>query len=181
MEDSDVPTEHLHEEIHHHIKPGQRWTLGVALTSALLAALAAITSLKSGHYANEAMLAQIQCADKWSYYQSKSIKAAQLNSKMEILEALGKPIEEKDRRKADEYKSEQEEIKTRAETLQAEAKQHLRKHEVFAKGVTLFQVAIAIAAISVLAQRRRFWFVSMGFGAVGVFFLLEGLLIHSAH
>src|SRR6185503_13576023 len=128
---------------------------------------AAIASLKAGHYANEAMLAQIQCANKWSYFQSKSIKASQLNGKMEILEALGKPIEEKDRRKAAEYKSEQDEIKTEAETLQVEARQHLHKHEVLAKGVTLFQVAISVAAISVLTQRRRFWFVSMGFGAVG--------------
>ena len=47
-----------------------------------------------------------------------------------------------------------------------------QKHEVLAKGVTLFQVAIAIAAISVLTQRRRFYFVNMGFGAIGRFLFI---------
>jgi hypothetical protein len=40
----------------------------------------------------------------------------------------------------------------------------------------MFQVAIAIAAITVLTRRRKFWFVSIAFGLVGLFFLIHGLL-----
>ena len=36
----------------------------------------------------------------------------------------------------------------------------------------MFQIAIAIAAISVLTRRRPFWIVSLLFGAVGCAFLL---------
>jgi len=43
---------------------------------------------------------------------------------------------------------------------------------VFARGVTMFQIAIAIAAISALTTKRRFWFVSLVFGAVGCVFLV---------
>ncbi len=43
-------------------------------------------------------------------------------------------------------------------------------------GVTLFQVAISVAAISVLVRRRRFWWVSMGFGLVGFVFFIQGLM-----
>jgi hypothetical protein len=43
-------------------------------------------------------------------------------------------------------------------------------------GVTMFQVAIAVGAISVLTRRRNFWFASLAFGAVGVGFLGYGLL-----
>jgi hypothetical protein len=43
MEQPEVPTEHLHEQMEHHAKHGgERWVLGVALSCALLAALAAI-------------------------------------------------------------------------------------------------------------------------------------------
>src|SRR5437762_2564105 len=125
MEAPEVPTEHLHEEIHHHVTRGDRWTMGVALSSALLAGLAAVTALRAGHHANEAMISQIQCSDRWSYYQSKSIKAAQLNSKMDILAALGKAAETRDQEKAAAYQAEQEKIKQEAEDLQIEAERHL--------------------------------------------------------
>jgi len=47
---------------------------------------------------------------------------------------------------------------------------------VFARGVTMFQIAIAIAAISALTRRRKFWIVSLLFGGVGcVFLALAGL------
>jgi hypothetical protein len=42
--------------------------------------------------------------------------------------------------------------------------------------VTFFQVAIAVAAISVLTKRRKFWFVSLGFGLLGLFFLIFSLI-----
>jgi hypothetical protein len=44
--------------------------------------------------------------------------------------------------------------------------------------VTLFQIAIAIAAISALTKRRRYWMVSMLIGAVGCIFLTLGFVQH---
>ena len=100
METPEVPTEHLHEHMEHHAKhSGERWIMGVALSSALLAALAAVGSLQAGHHANEAMISQITAADQWSYFQSKSIKESQLKSKLDILEALGKPAPAADKTK----------------------------------------------------------------------------------
>src|SRR5438874_1437479 len=116
MEDPEVPIEHLQEEIHHHVSQhGERWTLGVALSSALLASFAAVASMSAGHYSTEAMTCQIQSANQWSYFQSKSIKEAQLKSKMELLEALGKEPSEADRKKAAEYSRDKEEIQHHAE------------------------------------------------------------------
>lgn len=182
MEDPEVPTEHLHEEMHHHAAHGgERWTMGVALSSALLAGLAAVASLNAGHYANEAMIAQIESANKWSYFQSKSIKESQLKSKMEILDALGKPLSEADKTKTAEYKEEKEKIQKEAEELQKESQHHLGAHQKLARSVTLFQVAIAVGAISVLTKRRRFWFVSLGFGAVGLFFAVQAWLFVHGH
>ncbi len=181
MEAPEVPTEHLHEEIHHHATHGQAkapWTMGVALSSALLAGLAAVSSLFAGHYANEAMIEQIQSSDQWAFFQAKGIKAAVLGSKLELLEAEGRPVSDKDRAKLAEYKKEQEEISAEAKRKQHTSEAHLHKHEVLARGVTLFQIAIAIGAIAALTSRRPFWFVSLAFGAIGGWFFIQGWLVH---
>jgi hypothetical protein len=175
MEEAEVPLEHLHEHIHHHAEHGGApWLSWVALSTAILAVLAAITGLLSGSHANEAMMDQIQASDQWAFYQAKSIKASVLDAKM----TLTAVATDKDTEKAEEYKKEQAEIKSEAEQKQAEAKAHFHKHETFARGVTMFQIAIAIAAISALTRRRRFWLVSLVFGAVGIVFLVLGWIGH---
>ena len=182
MEQPEVPTEHLHEHIEHHAKhSGERWTLGVALSSALLAALAAVASLQAGHHANEAMVSQIESANQWSYFQSKSIKEGQLKSKMDILVALDKSVADTDTSKAEDYKQEKEKIQQAAEAKEQEAHHHLATHEIFAKSVTLFQIAISVGAISVLTRRPKFWHVSLLLGITGVFFFVQAFLSASGH
>jgi hypothetical protein len=169
MEEPEVPLEHLHEHAHETAKhSGERWISWVALSTAILAVLAAIASLLSGEHANEAMINQIEASDQWSYYQAKSIKAAVLDAKTAVTGAPG----ESDQSKRDRYAHEQEEIKSEAEQKQAAAKSYFHKHEVFARGVTMFQIAIAIAAISALTRKRSFWVVSLVFGALGCAFLV---------
>jgi uncharacterized protein DUF4337 len=169
MEEAEVPLEHLHEQTHETAKhSGQAWISGVALSTALLAVLAAIASLLSGEHANEAMINQIEASDQWSYYQAKSIKAAVLDAKTAF---TGAP-DAADQSKRARYEKEQEEIKSEAEQKQAAAKSFFHKHVVFARGVTMFQIAIAIAAISALTKKRSFWAVSLVFGALGCAFLV---------
>ena len=175
MEEAEVPLEHLHEQIHHHAEHGgPPWISGVALSTAILAVLAAIAGLLSGKHANEAMMSQIQASNQWGYYQAKSIKASVLDAKM----TLTAEATEKDLEKAAQYKEEQAEIKGEAEHKQTEANSNFHKHEVFARAVTMFQIAIAIAAISALTKKRQFWFVSLIFGLAGVVFLVLGGVAH---
>ena len=114
------------------------------------------------------MINQIEASDHWSYYQAKSIKAAVLDAKTAF---TGTP-NESDQSKRNRYEKEQEEIKSEAEQSQAAAKSNFHKHEVFARSVTMFQIAIAIAAISALTNKRSFWLVSIVFGAFGCAFLV---------
>jgi hypothetical protein len=175
VEESEVPLEHLHEQIHHHAEHGgAAWISWVALSTALLAVLAAIAGLLSGMHANEAMMSQIEASDQWGYYQAKSIKAAILDAK----NSLGAVPVTEDKEKAARYKEEEAEIKSEAEHKQSEAKENFHKHEVYARSVTMFQIAIAIAAISALTKRRRFWFVSLVFGLAGGAFLVLGAMAH---
>jgi hypothetical protein len=180
MEEIEVPVEKLQEDIMEHAEhaghsPHASWIGKVALSSALLAVCAAVSALMAGHHANEAMIDQIRSSDEWNFYQAKGIKAAVLASKTELLAELGKPASEKDSEKQAEYKKQQEEISERAHEKEAASVEHLRKHVILARAVTLFQVAIGVAAISVLTRRRRFWFVGLAFGGLGVVFLVQGI------
>ncbi len=146
----------------------------VAMSTAILAVLAAIAGLLSGARVNEAMMSQIEASDHWSYYQAKGIKAAVLDAKM----SLGANPSEQDREKAERYTGEQNEIQKDARESEAQAKRNFHQHEIFARGVTMFQIAIAVAAISALTKRRLYWFVSLVLGAVGCVFLALGFLAH---
>src|SRR5260221_8868298 len=83
-EEPEVETERLHEAINEELeKGGGAFLKRIALTTALLAALAAIASLKAGATVNEALVLkteatrlQAQASDEWAYYQAKGIKAA---------------------------------------------------------------------------------------------------------
>src|SRR6266699_4594555 len=175
VEEADVPLEHLHEHVHHSAEHGgEAWISWVALSTAMLAVFAAITGLLSGKHANEAMMNQIEASDQWSYYQAKSIKAALLDAKM----SLATVTDEKDRAKVARYEEEQTEIKSEAERKQADAKSNFHRHEVYARGVTMFQIAIAVAAISALTKKRRFWLVSLLFGVAGCVFVVLGAIAH---
>ncbi len=138
MEESEVPLEHLHEHVKESAEDtGAVWISWVALSTAVLAVLAAIAGLLSAHHVNEAMMNQIEASDQWSYYQAKSIKASVLDAKM----SLAGTANESDRSKYDRYEKEQEQVKSEAERKEAAAKSNFHKHEVFARGVTMFQIA----------------------------------------
>ena len=178
MEEPEVPIDDVHEQIHHRAEHArERWVLWVALSTAIIAALAAICALFSGDNVNEAMMEQIEASDQWAYYQAKGIKAMELGTKIELLEAQGKPASEADRQKVAEYRKQQEQIAEKAKEKETSSRVRLRKHKVLAGGVTMFQIAIAVSAISVLTRQRWFWGVGLLFGAAGAAFLAHGLIL----
>jgi hypothetical protein len=182
-EGPEVETEHLQETIHEEAhKDGSGFVRAIALSTAVLAALAAIASLRAGGTVNEALVLKTEAArlqseasDQWAYYQAKGVKAAVAEVSRAAYAAAGKAeppaYEEKQRR----YAEEQAEIKARAEEKEkerdakdAEANHLLHGHHRFAMAVALFQVAIALGALAVLTRLKVVWFGSMIVGAVGL-------------
>jgi hypothetical protein len=182
MEEQEVPLEDIHEHIVHEAHAsGEKWVLFVALSTAILAALAAVTALLAGDHANEAMIDQIEASDQWNFYQAKGVKAEILKMRLEMTGAQSATGAGAAEAKIAEYASQQAEIRKDAEALQGTAKAHLQKHVILARGVTMFQIAIAIAAISILTKRRLFWCISLLLGTAGMIFLAWALLaVHGA-
>jgi hypothetical protein len=178
MEEQETPLEDVHENIHEHAENTREgWVMGVAVSTALIAAVAAIASLLSGDNVNEAMMKQIRASDTWGRYQAKSIKAVELTTRIALLEANGKIVPDSNRKKIEEYAKDQDTIKAQAEDLERETEAHMRRHHVIAKSVTWSQIAIAISAIAVLTRQKWFWGLGLAFGAAGLVFLLWGVAI----
>src|SRR5580704_3488163 len=127
MEEIEIPTEHLNEEINENAEERkEKWALYVALSTAFMAVLAAIAGLLSGHHVNEAMIEQIKSSDQWAFYQSKSIKSEIAASTDKILRASSiKPIVDDNSKDLARYEKEKEEIKKTAEEDAKSSEGHL--------------------------------------------------------
>jgi hypothetical protein len=165
--------EHAHHAAHSG-DPKEKWVVYVAMTTAIFAVLAAICGLLAGDHADEAMLAQMKSSDNWSYYQAKGIKADLQTTSNNLMIAIGKTPDTAAVNRAKREKEEQKEKMTEAQKLQKESDEHVARHKILARGVTMFQIAIAIGAISIITKRKLLWIVSMGFAIAGVVFLILG-------
>jgi hypothetical protein len=181
-EDAEVETEKLHEAIHDELeKEGGTFLKRIALTTAVLAAFAAIAALRAGATVNEALVLkteatrlQAEASDQWAYYQAKGIKAAVEKGAENAWLSAGKPVPEALEARVHHYEEEQKEIEAHAREMEkerdlksAEADELLHRHHGFANAVALFQVSIALGAVAALTRIKPVWFASMLAGLVG--------------
>lgn len=179
MEEIEVPTEHLHEEIQERAEEQkEKWVLGVALSTAFMAVLAAVAGLLAGHHANEAMIARVEASDKWNYYQAKSLKIEIDANSDRILHALSPATAGAGDNSQDIARrtKEKEDIQKEAKDLEKESEAHLAKHVPLATAVTAFQIAIAVSAIAILTKRKKLWFAGLLLTLIGAGFLIVGIL-----
>src|SRR5205814_5685146 len=154
-EGPEVDTDSLHEAIHDTLeREGGTLLKRVALTTAVLAAFAAVASLQAGATVNEALLlktestrAQTEASDQWAYYQAKGIKGAVEEATRAAWLAASKTPPDILEQTAQRYAREQEDIKKQAEEKERErdekskeADQLLARHHGFANAVALFQI-----------------------------------------
>jgi hypothetical protein len=185
MEDTEIPevgVDAAADEVHRGAIGEHRqvpWMRRLALTTAILAVLAAVASLQSGRFSNEAILEQARATDEWSYYQAKGNKLVTRTAEMEILLQLKAPSEQVGLLRAEvaKYSDEQAQIQHRAMEREAEAKAHLARHEWYAATVTLLQVAIGLSAIAALMESRRTWIVACCIGGCGTVLFIWRLLV----
>jgi hypothetical protein len=186
-ETPEIDTDRLHEAIHEELEhDGGRLVKQVALSTALLAALAAMAALMAGSTVNEALVLkgeatrlQAEASDQWAYYQAKGIKAAIQESAKAPWLATGKMLPSGLEEAKQRYTREQSEIQKKAQQLEhardaksEEADHLLHRHHAFAGAVALFQVAIALGAIAALTRIRMVWLGSVVVGIAGVVMFL---------
>ena len=190
-EQPEVETEKLREAVAEELeREGGGFLRSIALTTAILAAFAAVAALQAGGTANEALVLkteatrrQAEASDQWAYYQAKGIKAAVAEAAAAAYGAAGKPVPAELTDRVRRSPGEQEEIRTKAEQKErerdarsAEADHLLHRHHGFANAVALFQVSIALGALAALTRARPVWYGSLALGAVGLVIFARQLL-----
>ncbi len=184
-EEIEIDTDKLRDTIDEEIeRAGSGLLRAISLTTALLAAIAAVASLKAGDTVNEALVLkteaarlQGQASDQWAFYQAKGIKSAVASAAASSWQAAGKTIPAETNATITRYADEQKEIQGKAHELERErdAKEHesdelLAKHRRFAAAVALFQVSIALGAVAALTRQKLVWFGSLTLGVGGIVF-----------
>jgi len=192
-EEIEIDTDKLHEAIHEEVeKEGGALLRTVALTTALFAAVAAIGSLEAGGTVNEALALktestqlQAQASDQWAYYQAKGVKASVVETRKDMLLALGKTPPDEVATGKERYTEEQKEIKKKAEELEKErdakgleADHLMHRHHFYAQAVALLQVAIAFGAVAALTRKRPAWIASTVLGLAGAGVIAWAFLTH---
>jgi hypothetical protein len=167
--------------------PKETWIQLVALTTTILAVLAAIASLRASSYSTRVQLATTREANQWAYYQSKSIKGYSYTLTRDILTAV-RLLETKNSKaqkyltgKIKEYEDqmsrlskEKQEVKKGAEDLVKEQEVFKRKNGNFALSVVMLQIAIMCSAVSALIKKKLMWLVGLVLGGWGIFYFVMG-------
>ena len=187
--DTDTLRETIHDEIEHQNNSLLRT---IALSTAIFAALAAVTSLQAGSTINDALIkkneaaiAQSQASDAWSYYQAKGLRAALAHSDQNTWNALSKVAPPALQADETHYLADQHTHKVEAvakererDEKSADADRLLREHDRLAQAVAFLQVGIALGAVAALTRKRWAWWSSMGLGLAGTALFGFALLAH---
>jgi hypothetical protein len=148
----------------------------VAIFTAIIATLGAIVGHESSEIANraillknEAVLKKTEAADQWSYYQAVSTKS-HLMELAKTLTPQGNQAQYDD--KLSKYTQQKDEIQAAANALEDLVKAADQKSAALEMprqnleyALALFQIAISVASVTVLTQRR--WL--FGVAAIGAF------------
>ncbi|HEX4943452.1 MAG TPA: DUF4337 domain-containing protein [Usitatibacteraceae bacterium] len=155
------PHDHEVEHQAQHGGMGQR----IAIFTAVLATIGAVVSFLGGHtqneallYKNDAVLKRAEASDQWNYYQAKSMK----QNLAEFAAAMSADPKKSEfyTVEAARYAKEKKDIEKEARRLEDDSKASNRKsekalhpHEMLAISMTLLQIAIALASITVLTKK----------------------------
>lgn len=158
----------------------------IAVVTAILATLGALFSYEAGNtqataamYKNDEAIKKTEASDKWNFYQAKSNK----QNLAELAISLHSADVEKYQNDISKYQAEKDSIKKVAEALEAESKNFsekseavLHQHHRWASAMTALQIAISLAAISLLTRRKWLKNGVYGVAAVGIVFATMALL-----
>ncbi len=182
----EVPSPHEHhvEHVTHHAHAhGDNFASKIAVMTAIMATLGALLSYQAGSTESEAAMdknnaaiEKTEASNQWNYYQAKSSRQnlAELATHIPGVDAAHYVAE------AERYKKEKEVVRKKAETLEEEVRvwdekseQALHQHHRWAQAMTAIQIAISLAAITLLTRKQ--WLKKMAYTAAGASVVLGTL------
>jgi hypothetical protein len=168
-----------------------------ALFIAFMAMLLALTSLGGGNAAEDIMNYNIQASDTWAFYQAKTIRKTNTELAADALEqqlavsqnlspeqraGMEKKIAEY-RQTAARYESEpdkgegRKELSKKAIALTEQRDRAMQQDPNFDFSEALFQIAIVLASVAILATSRKIFYVALVAGALATVLMLNGYFL----
>jgi len=164
--------------VEHAAQGGDSFSNNIAVMTAVLATVGAMFGYQGGAtqndaalFKNNAAIEKTKAANSWNYYQAKSNK----QNLAELAMVLPGIDPEKYKAEVVRYKGEKESIKKEAEALDAKADDWnhqsdaaMHQHHQWALATTAEQIAISLAAITLLTRKKWLMVSAYVVAAVGV-------------
>jgi hypothetical protein len=179
-DDYEVPSPHEHAVEEAAERKRDTLAQRISLMTAVLATVGALVSYQSGDaqtkamfLKNQSILKQAQASDQWAFYQAKSTKGHIVEAAAELAtepDVKARFFAERDKEAKEKTEIQAEAMKLEAESrkLGEESEAKLRPHERLALALTFIQIAVALAAITVLTRRTWLLWGAVGSAAVGI-------------
>ncbi len=150
----------------------------IAVMTAILATIGALFGYMGGNtqnnaalFKNNAAIKKTEASNQWNYYQAKSNK----QNLAELAMSLPGVDVEKYKNEVQRYKAEKEQIKQAAEKLEAtslnwdhRSDEEMHQHHRWAMATTAEQIAISLAAITLLTRRKWMQYLAYGIAGIGI-------------
>ncbi|WP_019140561.1 DUF4337 domain-containing protein [Noviherbaspirillum massiliense] len=173
---------HVHgphdHEVEHAAHGGDDFSSKIAVMTAVLATVGALFGYMAGDtqnnaalYKNNAAIKKTEASNQWNYYQAKSNK----QNLAELAMTLPGVDRERYKTEVERYKKEKNDIKGDAEMLEAashewdqKSEEQMHQHHRWAQAMTAEQIAISLAAITLLTRKKWLEYASYGVAGVGI-------------
>jgi response regulator RpfG family c-di-GMP phosphodiesterase len=156
----------------------------VAFTMSLLAVLVAVVTVVGHRTHTEAVLNQAKASDTWNEYQAKKIRAYNTQLVTDLLGVSVVTDKEQAKKIAKGYADHQakwaedlEKEKKVAENFQEKVELAEHKADYFDFGEALLEIGLVISSVTLLTKSRIYWYLGLGFSAIGIVASVMGLLL----
>ena len=178
MPEIEIHTPHEHGESNPLVLP-------VSLTISILAVVVAAATLMGHRAHTEELLLQAQASDQWNYYQAKNIRLHEMQvvvDQFAVLTTLDKEktelLREKYQKEVERYEKDKDTISDKAKELENERDVLRRRADRFDAGEGILEIALVICSVTLLTEKKLFWYAGILIGVVGLFAALAGFLVH---
>lgn len=175
------------EELHEHAEhgSGDERMAPVTVSMAILAVFAAVVTLMGERVHAEAMLAQTRATDQWSQYQAEKIRQRSYELFMDELTvfSLQNParvddLKGKYGKEIQHYVGETGDIQKQAYATEAAVATLERRSDRFDFGDVFLEAGLVICSITLLTQKRAYWYLGLLSGLTGIVIAAAGLFVH---
>jgi len=158
----------------------------IAVMTAIFATIGAFFGYMGGAtqndalmYKNDSAIRRTEASDQWNFYQAKSSKQnlAELGAVLATGDQAARYKSEVDRynKEKQDIMAEAKKLEARSAQLELQSEASMHVHHRWAQAMTLIQISIALAAITLLTRSRGLQYVSYGVAAVST--VLGGLAL----